>query len=89
MGKESTKECKKLQKVVNNSRVKEILLFRNNERKLLAECLFYIYYQTTVPSQEATKIVNLLRESSTREIQPGNSIAALDEDSFQVILSRE
>lgn len=33
---------------------------KQEERKKLAECLFYIYYQTVIPGDEAMKIIELL-----------------------------
>lgn len=33
---------------------------KNEERTLLADCLFFIYYHTIIPPDEALKVVDLL-----------------------------
>jgi hypothetical protein len=41
------------------------VLSRDNERQLLTQCLFWVYYQTTPtkPKEEVEKLLNLLTES--------------------------
>lgn len=42
----------------------DILNFKNEERKLLSEIIFFIYYQYTATSEDVFQLVNILNESS-------------------------
>jgi hypothetical protein len=84
----TTKEIKELKEQQERTNIVSTLLpYKNEERKMLAECLFYIYYQTVIPGacafasqsaegDEAVEVLRLLFACTT--LKTGARAATMD-----------
>ncbi len=70
---------------VQDAKTPDISTYKNEERKTIAECLFYVYYQTTATPEDAISVLKLLMECSTSLKQKKKeSEIPVDTDVFQI-----
>lgn len=75
---------------MKESKSRDILNNKQDERKILAECLFYIYYQTVANPDDLSAILALLSECSAmaKSFKLESGAMSEDADSFYVWKNR-